>query len=168
MQSKRREVKHRGVSRMDFVRAKGWFVRVYRRRQTHAKFFSDGKYEGKAQALQEALAYRAEYERKHPPVHPEDYPHPPFRSRPQRNNRTGVNGVSETVHVTRTGDRLRCFSVTYTLDGERHTKRFIIDEYGSRPAALEEAKQFRKAMEREMWREYKQRMREGEYSSAER
>jgi hypothetical protein len=132
---------------MDFARAKGWFVRVYRQGKTHAKFFSDSGYDGKEQALQRAIAYKLEYERQHPP--PADAPRPPFRTKPQRNNKTGVNGVSETVHTTRTGERLRCFSVHYTLDGEPHNKRFYIDDYGSRQAALEEARQFRKEMERE-------------------
>jgi hypothetical protein len=58
------------------------------------------------------------------------------------------------------GERLRRFSVHYTLDGERHNKRFYIDAYGSRAAALAEARQFRKEMEREMWREYLRRNRE--------
>ena len=166
MQSRRREAKHKGISRMDFARAKGWFVRVYRQGKTHAKFFSDSGYDGKEQALRQAIAYKMEYERQHPPPYPADAPRPPFRTKPQRNNTTGVNGVSETVHTTRTDERLRCFSVHYTLDGEPHNKRFYIDDYGSRQAALEEARQFRKEMEREMWQEYQRRLRESGHSSA--
>jgi len=63
MQSRRREAKHKGISRMDFARAKGWFVRVYRQGKTHAKFFSDSGYDGKEQALRQAIAYKMEYER---------------------------------------------------------------------------------------------------------
>lgn len=151
----------RGISRIDSARATGWLVRVYRQGQTHSKFFSDSTHKGLEQALQRAIEYKAAYERKHAtPDQPSGYPRPPFRSKPQRNNRTGVNGVSETVHVTRTGERLRCFSVHYTLDGERHNKRFYLDNYDSREAALEEAKQFRQDMERLMWREFLRRQRE--------
>src|SRR3990172_1248499 len=132
MQSRRREAKIKGISRMDFARAKGWFVRVYRRGQTHTKFFSDSKYNGTAPALQQAIAYKTEYERQHPPEYPSDYPRPPFRAKPQRNSKTGINGVSETIHTTRSGERVRCFSVYYLLDGERHNKRFYLDHYDSR------------------------------------
>jgi hypothetical protein len=163
MQSQRRTSKIKGISRMDFARATGWLVRVYRQGQTHTKFFSDGKYEGQAQALQQAIAYKTGYERQHPPEYPPDGPRPPFRRKPQRNSKTGINGVSETVHRTRTGERRRCFSVYYTLGGAPRTKRFYLDDYGSRVAALEEARQFRKEMEREMWREYQRRLREGGY-----
>jgi len=158
--------KFRGISRMDFARAKGWFVRIYRQGKTHSKFFSDSQYDGAAQTLQRAIEYKTDYERRHPPAHPPGYPPPPFRSKPQRNNRTGINGVSETLHTTRTGERMRCFSVTYALEGERRNKRFYINDYDSRQAALEDAAQFRREMEREMWREYQRHVREGWPSSA--
>ena len=150
----------RGISRVDSTRACGWLVRVYRQGETHSRFFSDSVHEGKAQALQRAIQYRNEYEREHPPEYPPGSPRPPFRRILQRNNKTGVNGVSETVHTTRSGARLRCFSVNYTLEGQRYNKRFYLDDYDSRAAALEEAKRFRKEMEREMWREYRQQLRE--------
>jgi len=162
MQSQR-EAKYKGISRIDSANAIGWFVRIYRQGQTHAKFFSDSRHGGKASALQQAIAYQAEYERRHPPEYPPGAPPPPFRTRPQRNNTTGINGVSETVHATRTGERRRCFSVYYTLEGAPRNKRFYIDDYDSRAAALEEAKQFRQEMEREMWREYQRRLREHGY-----
>ena len=160
MQSQPREAKHRGISRIDSRRATGWFVRIYRRGQTHAKFFSDSMHGGRARALEQAIAYQTEYERQHPPEFPPDAPRPPFRTKLQRNNKTGVNGVSETVHTTRSGERLRCFSINYTLDGERNNKRIYIDDFGSRAAALAEAKLFRQEMEREMWQEYQRRLRE--------
>jgi len=160
MASQRGTARLKGISRMDFARATGWYVRVYRQGKTHAKFFSDNQYDGKAQALQQAIAYKTEYEHRHPPDYPPDAPRPPFRTKPQRNNKTGINGVSETVHTTRSGERRRCFSVYYTLDGAPRNKRFYIDDYGSRAAALAEAKQFRQEMEREMWRAYQRRLRE--------
>lgn len=153
----------RGISRVDSARAQGWLVRVYRRGETYSKFFSDSMHKGRAKALQRAIAHRNEYERQHPPEYPPGGPLPPFRKILQRNNKTGVNGVSETVHTTRSGARLRCFSVNYTLEGRRYNKRFYLDNYDSRAAALEEAKQFRKEMEREMWRAYRQQLREMGY-----
>jgi hypothetical protein len=140
-------------------------VRVYRRGETYSKFFSDSVHKGKAQALQRAIEHRAEYERQHPPEFPPGGPRPPFRRKLQRNNRTGVNGVSETVHRTRSGEPLRCFCVTYTLDGQRSTKRFYLDDYDSRQAALEEAAQFRREMERLMWREYQRQLRRNGHKS---
>ena len=78
---------------------------------------------GRAQALQQAIEYKVEYERQHPSEYPSGAPRQPFRAKPQRNSKTGINAVSETVNTTRTGERCRCFSVNYTLDGTRHNKR---------------------------------------------
>ena len=152
-----RESQPNGISRIDSPRERGRLVRVYRQGKTYSKFFGDAKHGGAPQALQRAIAYKSEFERQHPIA---DLPYGmvrlPFRTRPQRNNKTGVNGISETYHMTRTGDKLRGFSVCYSPEpGVRATKRFYIDEYDNRETAFEEAVRFRQAMEQQMLRDHK-------------
>ncbi len=141
--------KMKGISRIDSERAQGWFVRIYyRNKEEHRKFFSDGKYGGKQKALELAVAYRDEYQAKHPP--PEKKP---FKSKPIASNTTGVSGVSETYQRSRTGEKIPCFSVFWApRKNERKIKRFYHHHYGSRAAALKEAAAFRKEKEAEIMR----------------
>lgn len=52
----------RNVTRMDYARTHGWWVRVYRGvgadKRCHSKHFSDGKHGGKRAALRAARAWR--------------------------------------------------------------------------------------------------------------
>ncbi len=142
----------KGISRIDSYRCKGWYVRIYRDGQIYAKLFSDHKYGGRQEALKCAKDYKQALELESPP--PEKLP---FRTKLLRNNKTGVNGVSETYHRTPDGDKLQCFSVHYRLDGRIYHKRFYHHHYINREEALKEAAQFRREMEAVILREWKQR-----------
>ncbi len=143
-----------GISRIDseHSHSHGWFVRIYYKvSQEHRKFFSDGKYGGKQEALEQAIAYREEYKRKHPP--PEKLP---YQREPIATNTSGVNGVSETYQRSRTGEKIPCFQVFYAPRlNVRKTKRFYHHQYGSRAEAFKEAVKFRKEKEAEILRLHK-------------
>ena len=55
--------RHKSITRIDCPRAHGWFVRVVHNGTTHAKLFSDGKYNGKERALLAAVRWRNKTER---------------------------------------------------------------------------------------------------------
>ena len=153
----------KGISRIEDQHNHAWFVRVYHQGQVYAKTFSDGKYGSKAKALDAALAYQQAQERRLR-LPPTPLRRPPFHQGAGllRNNKTGVNGVSETYHRWRTGEKVACFSVNYRLGGERHNRLFYHHHYESREAALAAAAAFRREMEREMLREWKERLRRHE------
>jgi hypothetical protein len=82
----------------------------------------------------------------------------PFRTGPQRNNRTGYNGVSVTYTKGNKGRTIMpVVSVYYKLKGKVHNKRFYIHLFPSKKAAIETAVKFRRKMEKEMFRERKAR-----------
>jgi hypothetical protein len=86
----------------------------------------------------------------------------PYRAGPQRNNRTGYNGVSVTYTKGNKGRTVMpVVSVYYKLKGKVHNKRFYIHLFPSKKAAIETAVKFRKKMEREMLRERKARQARG-------
>jgi hypothetical protein len=137
----------KGISRIDSNHTHGWFVRVFRNGQTHSKMFSDGVHEGREKALRAAQKYKEEYEIKYPPTHISTR----LRSRPQKNNSSGVVGVSETFNRSRNGSKLPCFNVSWRpRRGAFRTKSFYISQYGSRDAAFKAAVEFRKAREAEI------------------
>ena len=146
----------RGLTRMDYERATGWLVRVYRGGMTHSKFFADSLLGGKARAKQAAIEYRDIYETLNPPAPPLP-PRPVLSSRPALAS-TKVKGVSETYHRTSSGKKLRCFSVSYRIDGERRNKRFYHHLFPSRRAALKAATEFRQDVEKQMLREHRKRL----------
>ena len=80
----------------------------------------------------------------------------PYRTGPQRNNRTGYNGVSITYTKGNKGRTIMpVVSVYYKLEGKVHNKRFYIHLFPSKKAAIETAVKFRRKMEKEMLRERK-------------
>jgi hypothetical protein len=86
----------------------------------------------------------------------------PFRTGPQRNNRTGYNGVSVTYTKGNKGRRVMpVVSVYYKLKGKVHNKRFYIHLFPSKKAAIETAVKFRQKMEKEMVRERKSKLARG-------
>ena len=148
----------RGLTRMDYERATGWLVRVYREGTTHSKFFADSLHGGATHARKAAIAYLAHYEVLHPAL-------APSRSRPAISMRpalssTKVRGGSETYHRTAAGKKLLCFSVSYRLGGARRNKRFYHHLFTSRRAALKAATEFRQEVEKQMMREHRKRLRE--------
>ncbi len=58
MATKRRNLRNKGISRIDSGSTHGWFVRGYRNGQTYSKLFSDLKCGGKRKALALAREYR--------------------------------------------------------------------------------------------------------------
>lgn len=145
----------KGISRIDSQSTHGWFVRVYRDGSVHSKFFSDGVHGGKRKALTAAREYKAEYEREHPAGPLPGYPSVPFRTRPPRNNTSGVVGVSETFQRARDGSRLRCFCVSWCpRRNTPRSKRFYHHLYDSREEAFKAAVEFRKAREEEILRRF--------------
>ena len=143
---------------MDYERATGWLVRVYRAGATHSKFFADSLHGGKARARRAATEYLAVYEALHPPMSPPPPP-PVIMDRPALAS-TRVRGVSETFHRLSSGRKLHCFSVSYRLEGVRRNKRFYHHLFTSRRAALKAASEFRREVEEQMMREHRKRLRE--------
>jgi hypothetical protein len=135
----------KNISRIDSKDTHGWFLRLYRDGQTFSKFFSDNRYGGKEEALEAARQYKIEYEKKYRLSEPRS-----CRQKPQRNNKTGVLGVSETYTRGRTGKIIPCFTVSWRPQPNiSKTKKFSILTYG-RQVAFEMAVAFRKKMEAEI------------------
>ena len=57
---------YKSISRIDATTSKthGWYVRVYYKGEMHSKFFSDSRFENKQVALEEAVKYRDELEKR--------------------------------------------------------------------------------------------------------
>ena len=130
----------KGISRIDSKHTHGWFVRVYRDGKAIGKFFSDGVHGGRDEALQKARQHKIDYDLENPPS--------PFQGRvrmkPQKNNKTGVLGISETYETWRNGRKVPCFSVSWRpAPNIAKNKRFYIHHYESKQAALEAAAKFR-------------------------
>jgi len=139
----------RGISRIDSKHTHGWFVRIYRDGKAMGKFFSDGVHGGTQEALQAAREYHKNWERENPAD--------PFRGRvrqrPQRNNKTGVVGISETFERWRNGKKVPCFAVSWCpYPNVPKNKRFYLHRFDSREAALKAAIEFRKEREKEILR----------------
>ncbi|HLF25677.1 MAG TPA: hypothetical protein VJG32_05030 [Anaerolineae bacterium] len=130
-------------------------ARIYRPGQKElTRYFSASKYGSAEAAFEAAQQWLAENQVPAAPPRPPK-PHLPFRTKPQRNNTSGVPGVSFVRTTNRAGERQYAYAVTWMdEEGEKHTNKFYIDDYGSPAAALAEAKQFRKEWEREAWARY--------------
>lgn len=61
--------KHKNITRMDYKRTHGWWVRFERLGRLISKTFSDGCYGGKRKALVAAIEYRDEVFKTLPPRH---------------------------------------------------------------------------------------------------
>jgi len=132
----------KGISRIHSNTA-GWFVRLYRHNKVISKFFSDGKYGGKAHTFQVAQSYYRQAVRENPPM-----PRKPFRETPLRNNTSGYNGICETFARTRKGVIIPCWNVSwYYPPNKLHSKKFFFQGAQERKQALKEALRFRKERE---------------------
>ena len=139
----------KGISRMDSRNTHGWFVRVYRDGKVHSKMFSDGVHGGREKALEIALKYKEEYERKHPPSAINQR----LRLKPLKNNKTGVSGISETFGRAQgnRGKKMPCFCVSWVpAPYKPRSKKFYFSKYGDRESAFEAALEFRKEKEQEI------------------
>jgi hypothetical protein len=134
-------------------------ARVYRPGQKElTRYFSASKYGSPQAAFEAAQQWLAEHQVPAAPPRPPK-PYPPFRTKPQRNNTSGVPGVAFVRTTNRAGERQYAYAVTWMdEDGGRHTTKFYIDDYGSAAEALAEARQFRKEWEREAWARYRQEL----------
>ncbi len=136
----------RGISRIDSGNTHGWFVRAYRSGKTHSKFFSDLKNGGKPQALALARDYRDQLQSKLGPPAPRSY----RLMRVNRNNTTGVIGVSRTRRVAPDGVVRYYFTVSWRPEpNEARNRSFSIQSLGEKKAFALACK-FRKEMEKEI------------------
>ena len=142
-----------GISRTVTTRGAGWVVRMHLPgHPPQSKFFNDRRYGEKKMALAAAQRHWQQWAQAHP-----ERGQLPFYARPMKHNQSGVNGVSETyVRARGSGEKQPCFNVTYKLEGQRQQKRFYVHHYDSREEALRAAAAFRRAMEKEMLKEWKQ------------
>ena len=56
------------ITRFEYGNTRGWWVRIRRKPNPCSKLFSDGKYGGKEQALEKAVAWREEKLKTRPPL----------------------------------------------------------------------------------------------------
>ena len=119
----------KGIIRIDSDSTHGWQVRVYRHGRTYSRLFSDRKMGGKEEAYQAALAYRSELEEE-----VDQIPAPPPRRRlvqRNRNNSTGVVGISRTYKRDRRGVRHEVYAVSWNPEpGVARGTSFSIKRYG--------------------------------------
>ena len=101
----------KGISRIDSGATHSWYVRVYLKGGVvQSRTFSDGAHGGRAEALEKAVACRDAMIADIPVDQRRLYP---FRDRPQRNNTTGVHGVSRGMRVRDTGGYSCYFMACY-------------------------------------------------------
>ena len=119
----------KGVIRIDSDSTHGWQVRVYRHGKTYSKLFSDRKCGGKEEAFQEAVEYRKELEAEVAAM-PESAPRRRL-IRHNKNNSTGVVGVSRTYKTDRRGVKHEVYAVSWNPEpGQAKGTSFSIKKYG--------------------------------------
>ncbi|MEO0558760.1 MAG: hypothetical protein AAF170_11325 [Bacteroidota bacterium] len=119
----------KGVIRIDSESTHGWQVRVYRHGKTYSRLFSDRKHGGREEAFQAAFAYRSELEEEVAQL-PDQ---PPRRRliRRNRNNTSGVVGISRTYKQDRRGIRHEVYAVSWNPEpGVARGTSFSIKRYG--------------------------------------
>lgn len=123
----------KGVIRIDSDSTHGWQVRVYRHGKTYSKLFSDRKCGSKEEAFQQALKYR-ESLKEEVDAMPESEPKRRL-IRHNKNNATGVLGVSRTFKRDRHGHRHEVYAVSWNpAPGEARGTSFSIRKYGEETA----------------------------------
>ena len=119
----------KGIIRIDSDSTHGWQVRVYRHGKTYSRLFSDRKLGGREEAFEAARAYRRTLEEE-----VEQIPPPPPRRRlvhANRNNSTGVVGISRTFKRDRQGTRQEVYAVSWNPEpGVARGTSFSINRYG--------------------------------------
>ena len=119
----------KGIIRIDSDSTHGWQVRVYRHGKTYSRLFSDRKCGGKEEAFEEALAYRTELEAEVAAL-PEAEPRRRLIER-NKNNSTGVIGISRTYKRDRRGVKHEVYAVSWNPEpGVARGTSFSIKKYG--------------------------------------
>lgn len=123
----------KGVIRIDSDSTHGWQVRVYRHGKTYSKLFSDRKCGGRDKAFTEAMRYREELEDEVMAM-PESEPKRRY-IRHNKNNATGVLGISRTFKRDRHGRRHEVYAVSWNPEpGKARGTSFSIARYGEETA----------------------------------
>lgn len=119
----------KGIIRIDSDSTHGWQVRVYRHGKTYSRLFSDRKLGGREKAYEAAAAYRQRLE--------EEVAQMPDTGRRRRlirtnrNNSTGVLGISRTYKRDRRGVRHEVYAVSWNPEpGVARGTSFSIKRYG--------------------------------------
>jgi hypothetical protein len=119
----------KGVIRIDSDSTHGWQVRVYRHGKTYSKLFSDRKHGGREEAFEAAVAYRKELEAEVAAM-PEAAPRRRLIRR-NKNNSTGVVGISRTYKRDRRGIKHEVYAVSWNPEpGVARGTSFSIKRYG--------------------------------------
>lgn len=119
----------KGVIRIDSDSTHGWQVRVYRYGKTFSRLFSDKKCGGLEQAFEAAVAYRRDLEEEVAEF-PEAAPRRRLITR-NKNNSSGVIGISRTFKQDRRGIRHEVYAVSWNPEpGVAKGTSFSIKRYG--------------------------------------
>lgn len=119
----------KGIIRIDSDSTHGWQVRVYRHGKTYSRLFSDRKMGGREKAFEAAAEYRKELEEEVAQM-PEAAPRRRL-IRKNRNNSTGVVGISRTYKRDRRGVRHEVYAVSWNPEpGVAKGTSFSIRRYG--------------------------------------
>ena len=119
----------KGVIRIDSDSTHGWQVRVYRHGKTYSKLFSDRKHGGREESYEAAAAYREELEAEVAAL-PEAAPRRRL-IRHNKNNSTGVVGISRTYKRDRRGIKHEVYAVSWNPEpGVARGTSFSIKRYG--------------------------------------
>lgn len=119
----------KGVIRIDSDSTHGWQVRVYRHGKTYSKLFSDRKCGGREEAFEEAVEYRKDLEAEVAAM-PEAEPRRRLITR-NKNNSTGVVGISRTYKKDRRGVKHEVYAVSWNPEpGTARGTSFSIKKYG--------------------------------------
>src|SRR5712691_1621765 len=116
----------RGISRFDYNRSHGYLARYYTQEGVIQRLFSDSDYDGVEStngakvAAQRWLAHLARTVE----------PRQKFRQA-SKLTKTGQVGVCLTYARGRTGRKYWLYSVSYRINGKRHTKTFRVHHYPS-------------------------------------
>lgn len=119
----------KGVIRIDSNSTHGWQVRVYRYGKTYSRLFSDRKYGDRDAAFEAAHAYRRELEAEVATL-PEGAPRRRLIRR-NKNNATGVVGISRTFKRDRSGTPHEVYAISWNPEpGTARGTSFSIRKYG--------------------------------------
>lgn len=131
MSRPKKSPKLRHITRMDYERTCGWWVRFYKgQTQLDHKLFSDKKWGGKTKALVAAQQWRdaneAKWVTKRPGLHS-------YRLQSRRNV-TGAIGVALRIQPNRKGMARFSWAALWSDSTSQHTRTFGVEKHGYRRA----------------------------------